>query len=128
MTRMRAWAAISWLPELLHQGASTGPPPFEMIDAFITSCNEVGLTDEQAYDLWRAVWSLIGFELQWHEVNRAHDQKKPWMETVEPSSIEDQYPALARVLPVWNTYAAKYDVRTHIAALVDGTIARYLGG
>lgn len=120
-------AAIPWLPELLHQGASTGAPPYKMIDTFITTANETGLSDEQAYDLWRAVWSLIGFELQWHEVNRAYDQKKPWLETVEPSSVEDDYPALARVLPVWNAYAARYDVRNHIAALVDGTIERCVG-
>lgn len=120
-------AAIPWLPELLHQGASTGVPPYAMIDAFISTANDMGLNDEQAYDLWRAVWSLIGFELQWHEVNRAYAEKKSWLETVDPSTVEEKYPALARVLPVWSSYAASYDVRTHIAALVDGTIARYAG-
>lgn len=120
-------AAIPWLPELLHQGASTGVPPYAMIDAFISNANDMGLNDEQAYDLWRAVWSLIGFELQWHEVNRAYAEKKSWLETVDPSTVEEKYPALARVLPVWSSYAASYDVRTHIAALVDGTIARYVG-
>lgn len=122
-----ALAAIPWLPSLLHQGANTGVPPFKMIESFLATAAEIGLSDEQACDLWRAVWSLIGFELQWHEVNRSFNRTEAWYDAIEPSYIEQDYPLLARVLPQWGTYTERYDVAAHLAALVDGVIERCVG-
>lgn len=122
-----ALAAIPWLPGLLHRGANTGVPPYKMIESFLTTAAEIGLTDEQACDLWRAVWSLIGFELQWHEANRTFARTEAWYESIDPSDVEDDYPLLARVLPQWGTYTGRYDVEAHLAALVDGVIERCVG-
>lgn len=124
----RALAAIRWLPSLLHQGAGTGVPPFAMIEYFLATAAEIGLPDEQACELWRAVWSLIGFELQWHEVNRAFARTEAWYETIAPSDVEQDYPLLARMLPQWGAYTAHYDVEVHIAALVDGVIDSHVNG
>ncbi|AFA72171.1 putative transcriptional regulator, TetR family [Gordonia polyisoprenivorans VH2] len=116
-------SAIPWVPDVLHAGVTVEAQSLAQCEEFHSTCNELGLDDEDAFGLWRTIWFVISSELQWsvEARNRRGEYISP---PVLASDEAADYPLSAQVRSRWDELSDRYRIAPQIAAIIDGTVAR----
>lgn len=116
-------SAIPWVADVLHAGVTAEIQSLAQSEAFLSTCKELGLNDEDAFGLSRTVWFVITSELQWSveaRHRRGEDISPPALASAEAAD----YPLSAQVRSRWHELSDQYHVAPQIAAIIDGTVAR----
>ncbi|MFT4124643.1 MAG: TetR/AcrR family transcriptional regulator [Gordonia sp. (in: high G+C Gram-positive bacteria)] len=115
-------AAVTWLPGVLRSGADVGAPPFDLVESFLSTAGELGLSDEAAFGLWRTTWYLISSELRWADPTERRT-RPPIDELVDAEAVRD-YPTVRRLMPHWPSLTANFRLEPFLTALIDGVVAQ----
>ncbi|WP_067690025.1 TetR/AcrR family transcriptional regulator [Nocardia jejuensis] len=119
---------IPWVIELLVAGESFGRAAMWILDEFVSTANELGMSDEYAGYMYNVTWRFVLGELM---MRRAEDERasaaaagaaRPrW--TDQATEHLTEFPAVLRMLPRWADVRADYRTSTALENLIDGLLA-----
>lgn len=114
-----------WVIPALRARTQVGAPALTLLNQFVESAYELGATDQQAIDAWRACWYLVSSELMWRSEARSQSEATTaWYESIDPARLAE-FPAVRELLPRMPEIADDFDLRAAIRHQVDGAIADF---